>query len=108
MKFTMNQQELFDKLFILGFVWMTPMSLLGILRSSLMWVLVNGIEVDIPLREYEESVGSNEHSEAIATEDEESQEEVQGEEEEVQSKSQGEEEELLQYESKSSIWKLKD
>ena len=88
----MNQKEIFDKLFILGFVWITPMSFVGILRSSLMWVLVNGVEVNIPIcRNYDESVASN-----TSEEEEESTENQDQEEEEVQSKSQDQEEEEVQ------------
>ena len=85
----MNQKEIFDKLFILGFVWITPMSFVGILRSSLMWVLVNGVEVNIPIcRNYDESVASN-----TSEEEEERTESQDQEEEEVQSKSQESQEE---------------
>ena len=48
MKLNINQKELFNKLFVLGFVWLTPMSLVGILRSSIVWGLVNGININIP------------------------------------------------------------
>ena len=48
MKLKINQKELFNKLFVLGFVWLTPMSIVGILRSSIVWSLVNGVNINIP------------------------------------------------------------
>ena len=48
MKLQLNQKDLFNKMFVLGFVWLTPMSLVGILRSSIVWSLVNGIDINIP------------------------------------------------------------
>ena len=48
MKLKINQKELFNKLFVLGFVWLTPMSMVGILRSSIVWGLVNGVNINIP------------------------------------------------------------
>lgn len=48
MKLQINQKELFNKLFVLSFVWLTPLSLVGIIRSSIVWSLVNGININIP------------------------------------------------------------
>ena len=100
MKFNMNQQEILDKLFILGFVWITPMSFVGILRSSLMWILVNGVEINLPIREYIESIASKTEEEVQSSNQED---EAIKEEEEVQSSSK--EEEASQEEEENTLQK---
>ena len=51
-KFNMDYNDIFEKLFVLGFIWMTPLSFVGIIRSGLLWVLVNGVEMEIPIRDH--------------------------------------------------------
>jgi hypothetical protein len=61
MKLKIDQKDIFDKLFVLGFTWITPMSFLGIMRASIIWILVNGIK--LPFIQYgDEDVFSTEES----------------------------------------------
>ena len=106
-----DYKDLIDKVFVLGFVWMTPLSLVGIIRSGLLWMLINGVEIEIPHiyelppRDEESGVASNEESVVGSNEDGESVIAVDDDEDSVTSQS--EEEQAIQQESITSFWKLK-
>ena len=98
-----DYKDLIDKVFVLGFVWMTPLSLVGIIRSGLLWMLINGVEIEIPHiyelppKDEESVVGSNEDGESVIAVDDD----------EDSVTSQSEEEQAIQQESITSFWKLK-
>ena len=65
MKLKIDQKDIFDKLFVLGFTWLTPMSLLGIMRASIIWVLVNGIKLPFIQMYGDEDVFSTEDESSV-------------------------------------------
>ena len=87
MKLQLDQKDIFDKLFVLGFTWITPMSFLGIMRASIIWVLVNGIKLPFIQMYGDEDVFSTEEEESSVNGQEEEESSVNGQEEEESSSS---------------------
>ena len=75
MKLQLDQKDIFDKLFVLGFTWLTPMSFLGIMRASIIWVLVNGIKLPFIRMYGDEDVFSTEEEESSVNGQEEEEDE---------------------------------